>query len=82
MVKVTLSSGTAQQFTNGVTEVNVEAKNVRQMFKALEADFPGLGEEIQTSMSVAIDGVILPDPFLVEVTEDSEIYVLPKIGGG
>ncbi len=82
MVKVVLTSGTAQQYSGGQTEVHVEAKNVRQMVKALEAAFPGLGKEIETSMSVAIDGTILPDPFLEEVTGDSEIFVLPKIGGG
>ncbi|MBT3331500.1 MAG: MoaD/ThiS family protein [Rhodospirillaceae bacterium] len=82
MVKIGLSSGTAQQYTNGQTEVHVEARNVRQMVQALEDKYPGLGKEIQTTMSVAIDGTILPDPFLEEVTDTSEIYVLPKIGGG
>lgn len=82
MVKVALTSGTASQFTDGKTEVNVAAKNVRQMVAALEGKFPGLGTEIQQSMSVAIDGVILPDPFLETVNENSEIFILPKIGGG
>jgi molybdopterin synthase sulfur carrier subunit len=82
MVTVVLTSGTAQQYTNGQTAVDVEASNVRQMVKALEGKFPGLGTEIQQSMSVAIDGVILPDPFLEAVNDDSEIFVLPKIGGG
>ncbi|MDA1101111.1 MAG: MoaD/ThiS family protein [Proteobacteria bacterium] len=82
MIKVALTSGTASQYTDGKTEVNVEAKNVRQMVAALERDFPGLGTEIQQSMSVAIDGVILPDPYLEAVDEDSEIFILPKIGGG
>ena len=82
MVKVCLSSGTAQQYTNGVAEIEVDAFNVRQMVRALEAQFPGLGVEIETTMSVAIDGTILPEPFLEEVTDKSEVYVLPKIGGG
>ncbi len=82
MVKVVLTSGTATQYTDGETEVTVAAKNVRQMVTALEAKYPGLGTEINQSMSVAIDGTILPDPFLEEVTEESEIFVLPKIGGG
>ena len=38
--------------------------------------------EIQTTMSVAIDGTILPEPFLEEVNDSSEVYILPKIGGG
>jgi hypothetical protein len=33
-------------------------------------------------MSIALDGVILPDAFLEKVDEDSEIFILPKIGGG
>jgi molybdopterin converting factor small subunit len=82
MVTVVLTSGTAKQFTDGRTAVDVAASNVRQMVAALEAEFPGLGTAIQQTMSVAIDGVILPDPFLEAVDEDSEIFVLPKIGGG
>ena len=82
MVSVCLSSGTAQQYTNGLTEIIVDASNVRQMVRFLEAKYPGLGVEIQTTMSVAIDGTILPDPFLEEVNDSSEVYILPKIGGG
>ena len=82
MVSVCLTSGTAQQYTNGLTEIKVDASNVRQMVRALEAKYPGLGVEIQTTMSVAIDGTILPDPFLEEISDSSEVYILPKIGGG
>ena len=82
MVKVVLTSGTAKQFTNGATEVMVAAKNVRQMVKALEVKYPGLGTVIETTMSVAINGTILPEPFLEEVNGESEIFVLPRIGGG
>ena len=82
MVIVCLSSGTAQQYTNGMAEIEVDASNVRQMVRALEDQFPGLGAEIENTMSVAIDGTILPEPFLEEVSDTSEVYVLPKIGGG
>ena len=82
MVKVCLSSGTAKQYTYGMAEIEVDASNVRQIVRALEAQFPGLGVEIENTMSVAIDGTILPEPFLEEVTDTSEVYVLPKIGGG
>jgi molybdopterin converting factor small subunit len=82
MVKVTLTTGTAQQFTDGATDVHVEARNADQMVKALEAKFPGLGTAIDQTMSIALDGVILPDAFLEKVDEDSEVFILPKIGGG
>ncbi|MDP6343214.1 MAG: MoaD/ThiS family protein [Alphaproteobacteria bacterium] len=82
MVKVVLTSGTSQQFTAGQVEVEVEATDLRQMVRALDEKFPGLGAEIDLHMSVALDGVILPDPLLEKVDDGSEVFILPKIGGG
>ena len=33
-------------------------------------------------MAVAIDGEIYQDAYSVELKPDSEIYLIPKIGGG
>jgi hypothetical protein len=33
-------------------------------------------------MAIAIDGEIFQDPYLEPVGADSELYILPKIGGG
>ena len=64
------------------TRVTVVDRSGGDAAKALEARFPGLGTAIEQTMSIAIDGVILPDAFLEKVDEDSEISILPKIGGG
>ena len=82
MVKVVLNTTLAQQFTAGRSEVEVEASSVRQMIAALDADFPGLGEEIRNTMAIAVDGEILPDPWLEAIRPESEIYILARIGGG
>lgn len=82
MAKVVLTSDMARQYTSGQTEVDVEGADVRAIVRALEARFPGLGERVQTEMAIAIDGELFQDPFLEPVEPNSELFVLPKIGGG
>ena len=83
MPTVVLSSGSAvQQFTAGQTEFEVEATNFRRLILELERRFPGLGTQVEESMAVAIDGEIFQDAYSVELRPGSEIYLIPKIGGG
>ena len=42
----------------------------------------GLGRQIEESMAVAINGEIYQDAYLAPLNPDSEIYLIPKIGGG
>jgi molybdopterin synthase sulfur carrier subunit len=83
MPKVVLSSGSAgQSFTGGQTEFEVEATNFRRLVLELERRFPGLGKQVEESMAIAIDGEIFQDAYAAELKPDSEIYLIPKIGGG
>jgi sulfur-carrier protein len=83
MPKVVLSSGSAsQQFTSGQTEFEVEATSFRRLILELERRFPGLGKQVEESMAVAIDGEIFQDSYAAELLPGSEIYLIPKIGGG
>jgi molybdopterin converting factor small subunit len=83
MPKVVLSSGSAsQQFTSGQTEFEVEATSFRRLILELERRFPGLGKQVEESMAVSIDGEIFQDSYAAELRPGSEIYLIPKIGGG
>ena len=83
MPTVVLSSGSAsQQFAGGQTEFEVEATNFRRLVLELERRFPGLGKQVEECMAIAIDGEIFQDAYGVELKPDSEIYLIPKIGGG
>ncbi len=83
MVKVVLSSGSArQQFTNGETEFEVEATNFRRLVLELERRYPGLGRQVEESMAIAIDGEIYQDAYSAPLKPGSEVYLIPKIGGG
>jgi sulfur-carrier protein len=81
MAHVVLPSDCAE-FTGGLTQVDVEADTVRRLIIALEARFPGLGDFVNRRMAVAIDGEIHQDAWGSRLSPDSEIYLIPKIGGG
>ena len=60
----------------------VECGSVRELIAALDAKFPGLGEQLRSGMAVAIDGEIYSDALLEPLEPDSEVHFLPSIGGG
>ena len=58
MVRVVIPSGLANQFTGGVSEIDVSGARVRDLIKNLEARYPGIGKVLTEEMAVAIDGEI------------------------
>jgi len=48
----------------------------------LDRRFPGLGRQVEEGMAVAINGEIFQDAYLAPLDPDSEVYLIPKIGGG
>ena len=81
MARVVLPTSLAQQFAVA-TEMEVAAANVRELLKALEAEAAGLAEEVQQTMALAIDGEIYQDAWLEKLQPDSEVFIVPKLGGG
>ena len=82
MAKVVLPLEVARTFAAGVREVEVPARDVRELIEALDERFPGIGARLRTRMAVAIDGEIFQEPFIEAVRERSEVYFLPAIEGG
>ena len=82
MPRVVLAGMAARRFTGGETEFEVEADTVRRMIVELDRRFPGLGHQIDEGMAVAIDGEIYQDAYQARLEPDSEIVLIPKIGGG
>jgi sulfur-carrier protein len=81
MAHVTLT-GNLRQFTGGVSELEVEAASVRQLFARLGRDFPALAPHLEQGLAVAIDGQIYQDALLQEIGAGSEVHILPQIAGG
>jgi molybdopterin synthase sulfur carrier subunit len=81
MAHVTLI-GNLRQFTGGVTELEVEAYNVRQLLHRLGEFYPELAPHLENGLAVAIDGQIYQDALLEPIGAESEVHILPQIAGG
>jgi molybdopterin converting factor small subunit len=82
MPRVVIAGTAARRFTGGLGEFDVEADTVRRMIAELDRRFPGLGQQIDESMAVAIDGEIFQDAYQARLEPGSEVVLIPKIGGG
>ena len=82
MPRVQSISSRVRDFTGGLDAFDVEARTVRALIRELDAKFPGLGEFVEDSMAIAIDGEIHQDAWFAPLTAASEVYLIPKIGGG
>ena len=82
MARVVLTSTLANRFTDGETQFELTVSSVRQLIRELETLYPGLGNEIDQAAALAIDGEIFQDPYMEQLQDDTEVFVLPKIGGG
>jgi molybdopterin converting factor small subunit len=82
MPHVIIAGSNGREFTGGAHEFDVGADTVRRMILELEARFPGLGDYIERRMAIAIDGEIHQDAYAAPLGPDSEVCLIPKIGGG
>ena len=81
MAQVTLI-GNLRQFTGGVTELSVDARTVRQLFKMIGERYPALKPHLENGLAVAIDGLIYQDALFQDIGPDAEVHILPQIAGG
>ena len=82
MPKVVISGDAGRRFTGGKAELEVAATTFRRLVMELESRCPGLGRQVEEGMAVAIDGEIFQDAYAAELRPESEIVLIPKIGGG
>jgi molybdopterin converting factor small subunit len=81
MAEVHFSAG-LRSFTGGEAVVDIDARNVDQLIKALDQRFPGIGEKLSSGTSVAINGEIIPDAQFEPIPEGAEIHFLDTLSGG
>ncbi|HVY42002.1 MAG TPA: MoaD/ThiS family protein [Hyphomicrobiaceae bacterium] len=74
--------GNLRQYTGGITELDVKAGSVRQLFARLAEQFPALEPHLEEGLAVAIEGQIYQDALLEPIGEESEVHILPQIAGG
>jgi molybdopterin synthase sulfur carrier subunit len=74
--------GNLAQLTGGVTEFQLAASTVKQLFEQLGALHPEIRRHLDDGVAVAIDGQIYQDSLLEPIAPDSEVFLLPQIAGG
>ncbi|MBU2531500.1 MAG: MoaD/ThiS family protein [Alphaproteobacteria bacterium] len=81
MATVTLI-GNLKMYADNITEVEVDAENIRQLFAKLGERFPGLKPHLNDTVAVAIDGEIFQETLIAKIKPDSSVQILPAIPGG
>ena len=82
MPRVVAMGGELATFTGGRAEFDVSATTVRGLIRELDALYPGAGDYVARRMAVAIDGEIFQDADAAQLRPASEVFLIPKIGGG
>jgi len=77
-----------RKLTDGKERVSAQGRNVGQIIQDLDRQFPGMREQlledgdIKPSIAVSIDGEMGTAGVLDPVSETSEVFFIPAIGGG
>ncbi len=81
MVQVRLS-GNVQKAAGGVSELEIEAKNIRQLLTGLGKQYPELKPHLDKGVAVSINGTVYQDSWFQPIPPDSEVYIIPRLAGG
>lgn len=81
MVNVVLW-GALKSAAHGASTFDIEARDIRDLFAKLEAEYPGLKPHIERGIAVSINGRIFRDSWGEKIPENAEVYLLPRIAGG
>ena len=74
--------GALRPAAGGASFVHIEAEDIRELFRKLEEQYPGMAPHIARGIAVSIDGKIFRDSWGEKFPPGAEIYLLPRIQGG
>ena len=77
-----LFTASTKQYTGGEAEIELEAKNVLQLFRKLGERYPALKPLLEDGFAVVIDGEVFQDALLEPIPAEAEVHLMPKIEGG
>ena len=82
MAHVASADQRVRELAGGLDSFEVDADSVRALIAELDRRFPGLGSHVDRHMAIAIDGEIHHDALGEALLPDSEVVLIPRIGGG
>ena len=78
-----------QGLTGGKEQVVVPGATLRQVITNLDSVYPGIKDRLlrdegrfQEGIAVSVDGEVVTMGLLERVKENSEVHIIPAIGGG
>jgi sulfur-carrier protein len=74
--------GALRPAAGGASFVEIEAGTIRELFRKLEEQYPGMAPHIARGIAVSINGKIFRDSWGEKIPEKAEVYLLPRIQGG
>jgi len=74
--------GALRPAAGGASSVEIEAVTIRELFRKLEEQYPGMAPHIARGIAVSINGKIFRDSWGETIPENAEVYLLPRIQGG
>ena len=74
--------GALRPAADGASIIQVDAKTIRELFRKLEENYPGMTPHLARGIAVSINGRIYRDSWQTELPDGAEIYLLPRIQGG
>lgn len=81
MLTVSLT-GSLRDATDGAASIQVEAVTVRELLRKLVERYPRMQKHLDEGIAVSVNGEIYRDNRDLEIPEDAEIFLLPRIQGG
>lgn len=82
MARIILPGEIAGRFNITKGEFDLPANSMRELYRKLDDEYPGLGEELQKTMFAILDGEIVQDAFLETLSANTEVNFMPLIKGG
>ena len=81
MVTVTLWAGLVP-LADGQKTVEVEARDIRELFRKLGERYPALTEPLMKDVAVVIDGDVYRDNWSKELPAGAEVFLMRRLTGG
>jgi len=69
------------EFFGGRSRLDLPADSLFALVEAIDALAPGFAAVAQPRATFAVDGVVVPD-WATLLTPESEVILLPRVGGG
>jgi sulfur-carrier protein len=81
LARIVVTAPLNGEFPGGAREFELAAASVFELVRGLDALSPGVGEFIESKVSIAVDGVLIGD-WSTALSAASEVMLVPHIAGG